>query len=104
MITNVERAATDLRDPRSFDHVGRDAGAKGFVAGRVLAELADSDERIVAGAADLKYVTQMAVFEANHPGRFFQFGISERNMISAAAGLATTGLRGPNKVVRRVGR
>ncbi len=88
----IERAKTDLRDPGSFDHVGRDVGARGFVAGRVLAELADNDERIVAAASDLKYVTQMAVFEARHPDRFFQFGISERNMITAAAGLATVGL------------
>jgi transketolase len=92
MITNVERRKAELHDPRSFDHVGRDVGAKGFVAGQVLAELAEHDDRIVAAAADLKYVTQLAVFEANHPDRFFQFGISERNMISAAAGLATTGL------------
>ena len=34
----------------------------------------------------------MAAFEARHPERFLQFGISERNMIGAAAGLATTGL------------
>jgi transketolase len=88
----VERAKADLRDPRSFDHVGRDAGAKGFVAGQVLADLATTDDRIVAASSDLKYVTQMAVFEAAHPGRFVQFGIAERNMITAAAGLATVGL------------
>lgn len=91
--TTVARKRADLRDPRSFDHVGRDVDARGFVAGEVLAELADTDPRIVCGAADLKYVTQMAVFEARHPQRFFQFGIAERNMISAAAGLATMGLR-----------
>ncbi len=88
----VQRERTDLRDPRSFDHVGRDAGARGFVAGQVLAELADTDDRIVCAASDLKYVTQMALFEARHPERFFQFGISERNMITAGAGLATVGL------------
>jgi transketolase len=89
---SVERHKTDLRDPGSFDHVGRDAGARGFVAGRVLADLADTDDRIVGAASDLKYVTQMAVFEARHPQRFFQFGIAERNMITAGAGLATVGL------------
>lgn len=92
MTVTAHRRATDLRDPRSFDHVGRDVGARGFVAGRVLADLADDDERIVCASSDLKYVTQLATFEARHPGRFLQFGISERNMIGAAAGLATVGL------------
>lgn len=92
MTVTVQRRKADLRDPRSFDHVGRDVGAKGFIAGRVLADLADDDERIVAASSDLKYVTQMAVFDSRHPGRFLQFGISERNMIGAAAGLATVGL------------
>ncbi len=44
------RNAADLRDPTSFDHVGRDAGAT-FAAGRVLADLADTDPRIVVGCA-----------------------------------------------------
>jgi transketolase len=86
------RNRTDLRSPKSFDHVGRDVNAKGFVAGRVLAELAEHDERIVCASADLKFVTHMAIFEQRHPRRFFQFGVAERNMMSAAAGLATCGL------------
>lgn len=85
------RNRTDLRDPGSFDHVGRDKGSQ-FVAGRVLADLADHDQRIVAGAADLTYVTQMTQFRERHPQRYLQFGISERHMFSAAAGLATCGL------------
>jgi transketolase len=88
----LRRAKADLRSDRSFDHVGRDAGARGFVTGDVLADLADADERIVAGCADLKYVTRMVLFEARHPDRFFQFGISERNMLTAAAGMASCGL------------
>lgn len=85
------RKRTDLRDERSFDHVGRDRG-NNFVAGEVLADLADSDQRIVAGAADLTYVTQMTPFAERHPDRYIQFGISERHMLSTAAGLATCGL------------
>jgi transketolase len=85
------REQADLLDPTSFDHVGRDAGAN-FVAGRVLADLADSDARIVVGCADLTYVTRFSAFGARHPDRFFYYGISERNMLGAAAGLATTGL------------
>lgn len=84
------RNQAELQDSTSFDHVGRDAGAN-FAAGDVLAELADSDPRIVVGCADLTYVTRLAVFGARHPGRFLYYGISERNMLGAAAGLATTG-------------
>jgi transketolase len=84
------RNAADLHDPTSFDHVGRDAGAN-FAAGRVLADMADTDPRIVVGCADLTYVTRLSAFGARHPERFFYYGISERNMIGAAAGLATTG-------------
>ncbi len=86
------RRKTDLRDPKSFDHVGRDAGANQFVIGRVLADLGDRYPNVVAATADLKYVTKLAEFEDRHPTRFFQFGISERNMFSAAAGLASCGL------------
>jgi transketolase len=57
-----------------------------------LADLADHDDRIVAGSADLKVSTQLSEFEKRHPSRFFQFGISERNMMAAAAGMASCGL------------
>jgi transketolase len=57
-----------------------------------LADLADDDDRIVAASADLKVSTQLSEFEKRHPDRFFQFGISERNMAAAAAGMASCGL------------
>ena len=60
--------------------------------GRALADLADHDPRIVVGTADLKYATLVSEFEERHPDRFFQFGIAERNMFGAAAGMATSGL------------
>ncbi|MFM7717951.1 MAG: transketolase family protein [Actinomycetota bacterium] len=60
--------------------------------GRALADLADRDPRIVVGSADLKYATLVSEFEERHPDRFFQFGIAERNMFGAAAGMATSGL------------
>jgi transketolase len=85
------RNQADLYDEASFDHVGRDAGAN-FAAGAVLADLAETDPRIVVGCADLTYVTRLSHFGARHPERFLYYGISERNMLGAAAGLATTGL------------
>jgi transketolase len=57
-----------------------------------LADLADLDDRIVAASADLKVSTQLSAFEERHPERFFQFGITERNMMAAAAGMASCGL------------
>ena len=57
-----------------------------------LAELADEGHPVVVGTADLKYSNGLVRFEDRHPERFIQFGISEQNMISAAAGIAATGM------------
>jgi transketolase len=86
------RHQVELLDERSFDHVGRDAGASSLVAGTVLAELARTDPRIVCGTADIQFVTHLAEFRLEHPDRMFQFGISERTMVGAAAGMAASGL------------
>lgn len=84
---------TVLRNEKSFDSINTRRLAKQLViVGRALADLADHDERIVAGSADLKFSTLLSEFEDRHPDRFFQFGISERNMVSAAAGMAACGL------------
>jgi transketolase len=57
-----------------------------------LIELADAGHPIAAGSADLQYSNGLVGFAKRHPDRFIQFGISEQNMVTAAAGLATTGL------------
>lgn len=86
------RPLADLKDPRSFDMAGRDAtDDSSLVSGRVLADMAYKDKRIVLGSADLQFATQMAHFRLEHPERFLQFGISERTMLGAAAGLAASG-------------
>jgi transketolase len=61
--------------------------------GDALSDLADEGHPIVVGTADLKYSNGLVRFQERHPDRFIQFGISEQNMVSAAAGLATTGLK-----------
>jgi transketolase len=58
-----------------------------------LADLVDEGHPLVACTADLKYSNGLFRFQERHPERFFQFGISEQNMVSAAAGIATTGQR-----------
>jgi hypothetical protein len=57
-----------------------------FVLGEELADLADRDPRIVVLTADLASANRTVEFKARHPERFFDFGIAEKNMITAAAG------------------
>ena len=63
-----------------------------FIAGEELADLADVDPRVVVLTADLASANRLADFGVRHPERFFNMGIAEKNMITAAAGLASTGL------------
>jgi transketolase len=65
--------------------------SRSAVAGEVLADLADSDDRIVVLTADLMYSNRTSDFAARHPDRFLNLGIAEQNMLSVAAGLATFG-------------
>ncbi|UOF88634.1 transketolase [Fodinisporobacter ferrooxydans] len=65
--------------------------AKQLTAGETLARLGDEHPEIVALCADLGYPTRLADFGKKFPDRFFDFGIAEKNMVSAAAGLAATG-------------
>lgn len=87
---SLVRRETVLTDPISFDHEGR-TGYPTRSIGSILADIADTDPRIVAGSADLTWSTFLADFPARHPDRFFQVGIAERNMFGIAAGLASCG-------------
>lgn len=64
--------------------------AKQLTAGETLARLGEKHSEIVALCADLGYPTRLADFGTKFPDRFFNFGIAEKNMVTAAAGLATT--------------
>lgn len=59
--------------------------------GMALCELAKTNEDIVVLDADLSGSTKTAMFQKAFPERFFNCGIAEGNMISAAAGLAACG-------------
>ena len=63
-----------------------------LVFGEALVELGAGDPRIVVLDADVSSSTQTRLFAAAYPDRFFNFGIAEANMVSAAAGLAACGL------------
>jgi transketolase len=62
-----------------------------LTTGAVLTELVEQGHDIVVCTADLGRPTQVVNFGRRFPDRYFNFGIAERNMIGAAAGLATTG-------------
>jgi len=57
-----------------------------------LIELAEQGHPVVACTADLQYSNGLIGFARRYPERLIQFGISEQNMVSAAARLAATGL------------
>ncbi|MCP4679650.1 MAG: transketolase [Deltaproteobacteria bacterium] len=57
---------------------------------RALSNLAEADDRILALVADNGAIV-FDDFRSRYPGRFFNFGISEANMVSVAAGLAACG-------------
>jgi transketolase len=59
--------------------------------GEALLELAAQDKDIVALTADLPGSTRLSWFKEKFPERFFDFGVAEANMMSAAAGLALSG-------------
>jgi len=56
-----------------------------------LLQLVAQGHPVIAGSADLQYSNGLNKFASKHPERYVQFGISEQNMVTAAAGLATTG-------------
>jgi transketolase len=62
------------------------------VFGRVVTEMAETDDRIVVLDADVASSTKADIFEKAHPARFLEMGLAEQNMLGVAAGLATTGL------------
>lgn len=81
-------------DDKSWDMVGSLELSKQLVSGRVLSEMVEEgrdDIRVLT--ADLGRPTQVHEFGERYPDKYFNFGIAERNMVSAAAGLATTGLK-----------
>ena len=56
--------------------------------GESLVKLGKEDKRVVALEADLGKSTMSIMFGNEFPERYFQMGIAEANMISAAAGRA----------------
>ena len=74
---------------KNFEISGNKDTRSGF--GQGLLEAGQKNDNIVALCADLTGSLQMQHFQGAYPDRFIQAGISEANMMSMAAGLATGG-------------
>jgi transketolase len=61
------------------------------IYGKTLVELGKGNKDIVVVDADLSGSTRTSFFAREFPGRFFNFGVAEQNMIASAAGLASCG-------------
>lgn len=59
--------------------------------GHALAALAQTRADIVGMTADLSKYTDLHVFAAAHPDRFYQMGMAEQVLMGAAAGMAKEG-------------
>ncbi|HKZ12497.1 MAG TPA: transketolase C-terminal domain-containing protein [Solirubrobacterales bacterium] len=78
---------------KSWDLGGMAQMSQSFVAGQVLAAMADEDPDIVVITADMKFSNLTVDFERVHPDRFVNVGIAEQHMVSMAAGMASVGLK-----------
>ena len=74
---------------KKYTDTGKKDTRSGFGVG--LLKAGQANPNVVALTADLKGSLKMDAFAAEFPGRFFQCGIAEANMVGAAAGLAITG-------------
>ncbi len=62
------------------------------IAGLTITNLADTDNRICAITAAMKYGTGLQHFYQSHKDRFFDVGIAEGHAVTFAGGLASQGL------------
>lgn len=60
--------------------------------GKIITELAEKDSRIVVLVGDIGYGV-LDEFKERFPDRFFNFGICEQSLISAASGMALESLK-----------
>lgn len=72
---------------------GADQATKPAPFGHALAALAENDDRIVGMSADLAKYTDLHVFRAAHPDKFYQMGMAEQLLMMSAAGMAREGFQ-----------
>ncbi|MCL4765909.1 MAG: transketolase [Hyphomicrobiaceae bacterium] len=80
------------QSPNSWQYRALNAANPGLsFLSNALIGLVEDGHPVVAGSADLQYSNGLNRFAKRFPDRYIQFGISEQNMVTVAAGLATTG-------------
>ncbi|WP_080579358.1 transketolase family protein, partial [Sinorhizobium fredii] len=72
---------------------GADQPTRPAPFGHALSALAEKDDRVVGLSADLAKYTDLHVFRAAHPDRFYQMGMAEQLLMMSAAGMAREGLQ-----------
>ncbi|TCU30579.1 transketolase [Rhizobium azibense] len=72
---------------------GPDQPTRSAPFGNALAALAHKDDRIVGMSADLAKYTDLHLFRAAHPDRFYQMGMAEQLLMMSAAGMAREGFQ-----------
>ncbi|MCA1406453.1 transketolase family protein [Ensifer sp. IC3342] len=72
---------------------GPDQPTKPAPFGHTLAAIADREPRILGLSADLAKYTDLHIFRAAHPDRFYQMGMAEQLLMMAAAGMAREGFQ-----------
>lgn len=87
------QAATVNRETGSWTLLDLLEQAPGLLAlSDTLIDLAEQGAPIVALTGDLMHSNGLVRFAERFPERFFNMGIAEQNMVTVAAGMATTGL------------
>lgn len=72
--------------------IGKSGDSLREAFGKALVKIANDFPKMVVLDADIAGGTGTHHFRKSHPNRFYQFGIAEQNMMSAAGGMAATGL------------
>ncbi|KKS78098.1 MAG: transketolase, transketolase [Parcubacteria group bacterium GW2011_GWC1_43_11b] len=77
-------------NPKLYDlNIEQKSLREGF--GEALAEMAETNKKIVAISADLRDSTRLDIFAKKFHERFFEVGVAEQNLAGVASGLASTG-------------
>ncbi|ANN77555.1 transketolase family protein [Bordetella flabilis] len=91
-VSPAGRRTTHTRSPDSWQYRALNAVTPGLAwLSDALIDLTRAGHPVVAGSADLQHSNGLSRYAEAYPDRYIQFGISEQNMVSVAAGLATTG-------------
>ncbi len=81
----------DLKQENQYVGLDIETSMTRDACGKALVALGEIFKNLVVVTADLMYPTKVEEFAAKYPDRFFNFGVAEQNMMTAAAGLANSG-------------